>query len=166
MRQLFSIVALASCACAQTASIQGIVASSVTGSALARVHVVLKNPTDNSGPEYGAQTTDDGRFSITGVPATRAYIIGGLTPGKYRVKAQSDGRDFMTKPEIMADGSLQLHDASSYYPGVLDARQAQRVEVKPATEVPESIFSSRACASCASAARSLIFRVRRERRTR
>jgi uncharacterized protein (DUF2141 family) len=206
MRQLYWIVALASCACAQTASIQGIVTSSVTGSALTRVHVVLKNPTDNSGPEYGAQTMDDGRFSITGVPATRAYIltaarvgyatfrlsltlqrdenrkntdikltpagsirgritdysgepvehvtvtadgvdnkraitdesgqfrIGGLTPGKYRVKAHRDGREFMTKPEIMADGSLQLHSAASYYPGVLDARQAQRVEVKPATE--------------------------------
>jgi hypothetical protein len=207
MKRLFSIVALTSCACAQTASIEGIVTSSVTGSALVRVHVVLKNPTDNSGPEYGAQTTDDGHFSIGGVPATRAYILnaarvgygtfrmsvtlerdenrknmdlkltpvgsirgritdslgqpvehvtvtadggdnkraitdengqfrlGGLTPGKYRVKAAGGGRmDFMTKPEIMADGSVQLHDASTFYPGVLDARQARRVEVKPATE--------------------------------
>jgi uncharacterized protein (DUF2141 family) len=206
MKRLFSIVALASCAFGQTASVQGIVTSSATGSALARVQVVLKNPTDNSGPAYGAQTSDDGRFSISGVPATRAYIlnaarvgyatfrmsvtlerdenrknvnlkltpvgairgritdsagepaenltvtadgvdskraitdengrfrIGGLTPGKYRVKAHRDGRDFMTKPEIMADGSVQLRDASTYFPGVLDARQAQRVEVKPAAE--------------------------------
>jgi uncharacterized protein (DUF2141 family) len=204
MRQLFSIVALASCAFGQTASIQGIVTSSATGSALARVHVVLKNP---AGQEYGAQTTDDGKFSITGIPATRGeYIltaarvgyaigrislalerdenrknadlklmpvgairgcitdsagepaenvtvtadgvdskraitdengrfrIGGLAPGKYRVKAHRDGLDFMTKPEIMADGSVQLRDASTYFPGVLDARQAQRVEVKPAAE--------------------------------
>jgi Carboxypeptidase regulatory-like domain len=206
MRHLFSIVALASCALAQTASIQGIVTSSLTGSALARVHVVLKNPSDNSGPAYGAETSDDGRFSISGVPATRAYIlnaarvgyatfrmsvtlerdenrknldlrltpvgairgritdfagepaenltviadgvdskraitdengqfrIGGLTRGKYRVKAQRNGRDFMTKPEIMADGSVQLRDASTYFPGVLDARQAQRIEVKPTAE--------------------------------
>jgi uncharacterized protein (DUF2141 family) len=34
----------------------------------------------------------------------------------------------------MADGLVQLRDASTYYPGVLDARQAQRVEVKPAAE--------------------------------
>ena len=54
MRTLFSIAALAFCASGQTASIQGIVTSSVTGSAIARVHVVLKNPTGNSGPDYGA----------------------------------------------------------------------------------------------------------------
>jgi hypothetical protein len=40
----------------------------------------------------------------------------------------------MVKAEIMADGSLQLRDASTYYPGVLAAGQAQRVEVKPAAE--------------------------------
>jgi uncharacterized protein (DUF2141 family) len=208
MRTLFWIAALAFCASGQTASIQGIVTSSVTGSAIARVDVVLKNPTDNSGPAYGAQTTDDGRFSITSIPATRAYIltaaragyatgrinvtldrdenrgnvdlklvpvgaisgritdsagepvehasvtaegvdskrattdengqfrIGGLAPGKYRVKAQRDGetRNFMVKPEIMADGSVQRHDASTYYPGVLAAWMAQRVEVKPDTQ--------------------------------
>jgi Carboxypeptidase regulatory-like domain len=72
MRTLFSIVSLACCASGQTAAIQGMVTSSVSGSALAPVHIVLKNPTDDSGPEYGAQTTDDGRFSITGIPATRA----------------------------------------------------------------------------------------------
>ena len=192
----------------QTASIEGVVTGSVTGSALARVHVVLKNPSDNSGPAYGAQTTDDGSFSITGIPATRDYIltatragyatgritltlardekrrntdlklvpvgairgrvtdskgepaekvtvtaegfdrkrtttdengefrIGGLAPGRYRVKAQRDGaaRNFMVKPEIMSDGSVQLRDASTWYPGVLAARQARRVEVKPDTE--------------------------------
>jgi hypothetical protein len=208
MRTFLWIATFASWAWGQTASIEGVVTSSVTGSALAHAHVVLKNPSDDSGPEYGAQTTDDGRFSITGIPATRAYIltaaragyatgrisltlerdekrrnadlrlvpvgairgritdsagepaenvtvsadgvdikrattdengqfrIGGLSPGKYRVKAQRDGvvRNFMVKPEIMPDGSVQLRDASTYYPGVLAARQTQRVEVKPDAE--------------------------------
>jgi Carboxypeptidase regulatory-like domain len=75
MKRFLWIAAFALWAWGQTASIEGVVTSSVTGSALARVHVVLKNPTDHSGPEYGAQTTDDGRFSITGIPETRAYIL-------------------------------------------------------------------------------------------
>lgn len=208
MRIFLWIAVFAPWASGQTASIEGVVTSSVTGSALARVHVVLKTPSDNSGPTYGAQTADDGSFSITGIPATKDYIltaarasyatgritltlardekrknadlklvpvgairgrvtdskgepaekvtvtaegvdrkrattdengefrIGGLAPGRYRVKAQRDGaaRNFMVKPEIMSDGSVQLRDATTWYPGVLAARQARRVEVKPDTE--------------------------------
>src|SRR5215469_13436299 len=81
MKSFLWIVAFASWACGQTASIEGVVTSSATGSALARVHVLLKNPTDNSGPEYGAQTTDDGKFSITGIPAARAYILTAVHTG-------------------------------------------------------------------------------------
>jgi hypothetical protein len=210
MRGLVWIVFWAACASAQTASIEGVVTSSITGSPLARVQMVLKNPADDSGSQYGAQTTDDGKFSITGVPATRDYVlsgtragyalgrisltlqrnekriiqlrlvptgaitgqitdsaggpieyasvtaegpdrkdattdengqfrIGGLTPGKYRVKAVGAGecpwcRFYLRKPEILADGSSLLHDAATWYPGVLDSKQAQRVEVRPDSE--------------------------------
>jgi Carboxypeptidase regulatory-like domain len=208
MRGLVWIVVCAACAWAQTASVEGVATSSITGSPLAHVHVVLKNPADNAGAQYGAETADDGRFSMTGVPATRDYVlsgaragyalgrisltlqrdekrivqlklvptgaitgritgsagepierarviaegpdrkesttdedghfrIGGLTPGKYRVRATSDCgvcRSFLTKPEILADGSLQLRDAATWYPGVLESWQSRRVEVKPDSE--------------------------------
>lgn len=208
MRGLLWIVVLAGYASAQTASIEGAVTSSITGSPLARVHVFLKNPADNAGAQYGAETADDGRFSITGVPATREYAlsgaragyalgrisltlqrdekriiqlklvptgaitgritdsagepierarviaegpdrkesttdedghfrIGGLTPGKYRVKATGECgvcRSFLSKPEILADGSSQLGDAATWYPGVLQSQQARRVDVSPGSE--------------------------------
>src|SRR5215469_6084024 len=81
MKRFFWIAVFAWSASGQTASIEGVVTSSATGSALARVHVVLKNPSDNAGPEYGAQTTDDGSFSITGIRATRDYILSAAHAG-------------------------------------------------------------------------------------
>lgn len=208
MRGLAWIVFCAASASAQTASIEGVVTSSITGSPLVRVQVVLKNPADNSGSQFGAQTTDDGRFSITGILATRDYVlsaarpgyapgrvslvlqrnerriiqfklvptgaisgritnsagepierarvvaegpdrkesttgedghfrVGGLTPGKYRLKAVGECRVcrvFLSKPEILADGSSQLRDAPTWYPGVLESTQARRVEVRPDSE--------------------------------
>jgi len=207
MRTLLWIAALASSAYAQTASVEGLITSSITGAPLARVQLHLKNPADNSGAQYGAQTTEDGRFSITGIVATRSYVlwteragfaagrmsltlqrdekrkdielklipvgaisgrvtgsagnpiehatvtaegadrkvagtdengryrIGGLAAGRYRVKAVRDQMlNFMMKPEILPDGSVQLQDAATYYPGVVAAHQAQRVEVKPDSE--------------------------------
>ena len=77
MRRLLSIALLAAWASAQTASIEGIVTSLTTGSPLPRVHVVLKNPADNSGSQYGAETKDYGRFSIDGIAAARSYVLSG-----------------------------------------------------------------------------------------
>jgi uncharacterized protein (DUF2141 family) len=207
MRGLFGIVALASIAYAQTASVEGLVISSITGAPLARVQLHLKNSADNSGAQYGAQTTEDGHFSITGIAAARSYVlsaeragfavgrmslllqgdekrknitlklvpvgaisgrildsagnplehatvtaegadkkdattdengryrIGGLGPGRYRVNAVRDQMlNFMVKPEILPDGSRQLDEVTTYYPGTVAARQAQRVEVKPDSE--------------------------------
>lgn len=202
------ILLYAACASAQTASIEGVVTSSITGSPLAHVQVVLKNPADNTGNQYAAQATDDGKFSITGIPATRDYVlsgaragyalgrvsltlgrdekrivplklvptgaitgritdsagepvehgrviaegpnrkesttgedgnfrIGGLTPGKYRIRAADECglcRSFLTKPEIHADGSFELHEAATWYPGVLESAQARRVDVTPDSE--------------------------------
>jgi hypothetical protein len=61
------------------------------------------------------------------------FRIGGLRPGKYRVKATPQKMPF--PPEIWADGSTELQDAATYYPGSLDAKTAQRLEVKAGADV-------------------------------
>jgi protocatechuate 3,4-dioxygenase beta subunit len=65
------------------------------------------------------------------------FRIGGLAPGKYRVRARHESGFMQTisvPPEIRADGSVEVHNAVTYYPGVLTAKQAGKVEVKPAEE--------------------------------
>jgi hypothetical protein len=205
MRKLLTIVAFASSAWGQTASVDGVVTNSLTGSPLARVHVILKDPANKTSVQYGAQTTDDGKFSVAGIapgsysvsgervgfargrvyvtlkaddkksdlevrltqvgaitgrvtdaegePVERASVIaegaekkeagtdengqfriGGLAPGKYRVKAAHESsmyRFFMMRPEIRADGTTEAFNATTYYPGVLTAKQAGKVEVRP-----------------------------------
>lgn len=70
-----------------------------------------------------ATTTDDkGQFRI-----------GGLSPSKYRVKANPQTSQL--PPEIRSDGSTELHDAATYYPDSLSSKTAQRLEVKPGVEV-------------------------------
>jgi len=71
----------------------------------------------------GNTTTDDrGQFRI-----------GGLRPGKYRVKATPQSLPF--PPEIRADDTTELPDATTYYPDSLSAKMAQRLEVKPGAEM-------------------------------
>ena len=55
--------------------------------------------------------------------------IGGLTPAKYRVKASSPGDMMGGRPEIRTDGTAEVHNASSYYPGVLIEKEAGLVQV-------------------------------------
>ena len=61
-----------------------------------------------------------------------AYRIGGLRPGKYRVKAQP--AIISGPPEIRTDGSAETHYAQTWYPDALDAKSASRVEIGPAIE--------------------------------
>ncbi len=61
------------------------------------------------------------------------YRIGGLAPGKYRVKAAL--QLLPLPPEIRTDGTAEVHYASTFYPGVAEERAARRVEVGPATDV-------------------------------
>ena len=210
-----SISALCSSAWGQTAAVEGVVTNSLTGAPLPRVHVILKDPASSAGVQYGAQTSDDGKFSIGGInagawsfscervgfvmprgasgsvnvvlkaddktgdiqlkmipagaitgrvtdadgePLERASVIaegltrketttdekgqfriGGLAPGKYRIKASRASRlyrTFIVQPEIRADGTKDVYDATTYYPGVLDARRAGKVEVRPGGESP------------------------------
>ena len=65
------------------------------------------------------------------------YRIGGLTPGKYRVKASHGAtleRMFQIRPEILADGSREIFNATTFYPGVVGRKQGGRVEVRAGEE--------------------------------
>ncbi len=55
------------------------------------------------------------------------YRIGGLTPGKYRVRAMPENNQF--PPEIRTDGTTEVNYAASYHPGVLLPQEAARVAV-------------------------------------
>jgi hypothetical protein len=76
-------------------------------------------PSDSSG---GLVTVEGGRFRIWG-----------LLPGKYFVRAWPQNSH--DPPEIRADGTTELQDATTYFPGSLDAGTAQRVEVTAGAEV-------------------------------
>lgn len=69
-----------------------------------------------------AATDEDGQFRL-----------GGLAPGKYRVKASQE--DILGgRPEIRTDGTAEVHNAASYYPGVLGKKEAGRVTVRAGGE--------------------------------
>jgi len=70
----------------------------------------------------GVQTDDRGTFRI-----------GGLAPGKYRVVASPN--QLPLPPEIRTDGTKEVHFGRTYFPGVLDSKSAQRVQVGPGAEV-------------------------------
>ena len=196
----------------QTAAVEGTATNSLTGAPLPRVHVILRDPGDTTATQYGALTSDDGKFSIQSIkPGSYAvtgsrvgfamargarlrlnlkaddkdgelrvqltpvgaisgrvtdadgnplegaavivegspvrnefttdenghYRIGGLAPGKYHVRARRESVFMPTidvRPEIRADGSVEVHDATTYYPGLLTAKQAGKVEVRPGAE--------------------------------
>jgi hypothetical protein len=75
-----------------------------------------------SGVSGNATTDDKGQFRI-----------GGLRPGKYHVKAAPQSLPF--PPEIRADGTIELRDATTYYPDSLSSKMAQRLEVKAGAEM-------------------------------
>ena len=85
-------------------------------------------PGANVGAEGGSQngmstTTDDkGQFRL-----------GGLRPGRYRVKATP--QSLPLPPEIRSDGVADMHYAATYYPDSLTGNSAQRLEVKSGAEL-------------------------------
>jgi hypothetical protein len=62
------------------------------------------------------------------------YRIGGLAPGKYHIRASSVGEFFQGRPEIRTDGTTEVHNASTYYPGVAAEAEAGKVDVRAGTE--------------------------------
>jgi len=185
-----------------SASVEGVVVNAVTGDPVARAHVALFSFAEGRQQRYGAMTTAEGKFSVTGLPvgnynvsvnrlgfifnprgpngftlkpgdhkndvtlkltptgaiagtvvdadgepvencnvfaessrggqvsqsdAQGRFRIGGLAPGKYRVKATPE--DPQTPPEIRTDGTAEAHYSETYYPSVLDAAGGGTINV-------------------------------------
>lgn len=71
---------------------------------------------------YPAAVTDEkGQFRLVELP-----------PGKYRILAQK-GND-ASPPEIRTDGTVEVNYGNAWYPGVLEAKSAAKVEVRPGSE--------------------------------
>jgi hypothetical protein len=97
-----------------------------TGSISGRVTGVQGVPMEGSsvmaddGTGEGPQSTTD---------ANGNFRIGGLAPGRYRVRA---GQEFVPfQPEIRTDGTEEIHYSPTYFPNVLEPAAATRVEVRP-----------------------------------
>jgi hypothetical protein len=64
------------------------------------------------------------------------FRIGGLYPGKYRVKATPQADQFIEVPlETRTDGSADVHYSPTYYPESLARNQAARIDIQPAVEL-------------------------------
>jgi hypothetical protein len=63
------------------------------------------------------------------------YRVGNLNPGKYLVYAPPPLNPMMQAPAKVADGKPETGLAAVYFPGVLEASQAARVELGPGTEL-------------------------------
>jgi hypothetical protein len=100
-----------------------------TGSVTGRVLNVAGEPVEGinvsvegtGGGSWGGATDEKGEFHI-----------GGLAPGKYRVRAAP--QQTQSPPEVRSDGTTEEHYATTYYPETLDAKTAERVEVKAGAE--------------------------------
>jgi len=83
---LCAAAAFAQTPAGKTASVSGTVVNSVTGTPLPRVHVILGLDAEGD-RTYGALTTSDGKFSITG-----------LVPGSYAVTLDRIGFSMPNRP--------------------------------------------------------------------
>ena len=192
------------------ASVEGEVRDMISGLPIERVHVSLRRFANGGWDRYGAQTTAEGKFTISAIPAgnyqttldrvgyvvpveiTRGsltlhaaekkdnykiklvpvgaitgrvldaegaamegltveaelagkversattddrgqYRIGGLRPGKYRVRAKT--QTIPIPPEIRTDGTTEVNYGATYHPGALDQKSATPLSVGPATDV-------------------------------
>jgi hypothetical protein len=73
---------------------------------------------DGTGGMMVGQTDDQGQ-----------YRIGGLSPGRYRVRASPANRSMAQGREIRTDGSEETYNTTTYFPGTLDTKTATRVRV-------------------------------------
>jgi len=61
------------------------------------------------------------------------FRIGGLAPGRYRVLASANDI-WKGPPEIRTDGTVEVHNAATYYPSVITANEAGKVAVQAGVE--------------------------------
>jgi hypothetical protein len=78
--------------------------------------------------EQGEQTMRSGVTDDRG-----QYRIGGLGPGRYRVRAET--QKLPVPPEIRTDGTTEILYADTYHPGALDVKGAARVALGPGSDV-------------------------------
>jgi hypothetical protein len=88
-------------------------------------------------PMQGVRVTAEGGNNAESAPTDDQgqFRIGGLHPGKYRVKAAPQTMAF--PPETRTDGTADVHYSPTYYPDALADKQAAQVEVQPAAELTE-----------------------------
>jgi hypothetical protein len=102
-----------------------------TGAITGRVTDADRQPVE--GAAVQAEGAGAGEYSTTDEQGQ--FRIGGLPPGRYRVRA-SHGDIFGGRPEVRTDGTVEVHNAASYYPGVLMQKEAGTVVVRAAGETP------------------------------
>ena len=97
-----------------------------TGSIVGRVLTAEGDPVDNAMvliENYPSNTTTDEKGQ---------YRLGGLAPGKYRIRATI--QDIGMLPEIRTDGTKEVHYAPTYHPSALLPESATRVEARAGSE--------------------------------
>ena len=93
--------------------------------------------TDSEGAPVEGATVSAERQGLTiataGTDDKGEYRIGGLAPGKYRIRVTHENW-MRLGPETRTDGTEEINYAATYYPGSADAKAAGRVEVRAAVE--------------------------------
>jgi hypothetical protein len=88
-------------------------------------------------PVQNANVAAEGSTGSGGTNSTTddkgEYRIGGLRPGRYRIKASPQALPL--PPEIRSDGTTDAHYSPTYYPGVLPVTSATRLQVQPAAQL-------------------------------
>ena len=87
-------------------------------------------------PVEFAQVTAEGPAGpvgmISGTDEHGVYRLGGLRPGRYRVRAAMQMR--VLPPETRSDGTTEINYIPTYYPNAATAPAAGRVAVQPGSE--------------------------------
>ena len=103
-----------------------------TGAILGRVTDTDGNPVENA-TVYADAGGMGGRRGYVTTDEKGNFRIGGLAPGRYRVRATPAILPF--PPEIRTDGSVEPHFVPTYHPDSIDSKGATRVMVTSAADV-------------------------------
>ncbi|HWC97621.1 MAG TPA: carboxypeptidase-like regulatory domain-containing protein [Candidatus Sulfopaludibacter sp.] len=87
--------------------------------------------TPEGDPMENVAVTLDGIPNSTSTDDKGRFRIGGLTPGKYRVRATPQS---MPVPEVRTDGTKEIYYAPTLYPSALLPAAATRVEARAGNE--------------------------------